>query len=90
MLLGAEDCLNMPLKCRRVRKDANTIIKDTQGNNPRGFDAASRAINCLTRPELSGYIGGKSDGDPGVKTLWRGFRQLQVIMVGKELDAVDD
>ena len=28
---------------------------------------------------LGGFLGRKSDGEPGVKTLWRGFRRLQDI-----------
>ena len=27
--------------------------------------------------KLGGFLGRKSDGEPGVKTLWRGYRPLQ-------------
>jgi len=30
--------------------------------------------------KLGGFIGRKSDGDPGVKTLWRGWQRLQDIV----------
>ena len=29
--------------------------------------------------QLGGFLGRKSDGEPGVKTLWRGYRQLQLL-----------
>lgn len=29
--------------------------------------------------KLGGFLGRKSDGEPGVKTLWRGYRQLQLL-----------
>ncbi|MDA8066904.1 MAG: IS4 family transposase, partial [Thermaerobacter sp.] len=28
---------------------------------------------------LGGFLGRRRDGDPGVKVLWRGFRDLQRI-----------
>ncbi len=38
-------------------------------------DSQLRAI-----AKLGGFIGRKSDGDPGVKTLWRGWQRLQDIV----------
>jgi hypothetical protein len=35
------------------------------------------AIRCIAR--LGGFLNRKSDGDPGVKVLWRGLRRLQDI-----------
>ncbi|PSR20249.1 MAG: hypothetical protein C7B45_15820 [Sulfobacillus acidophilus] len=32
------------------------------------------AVRAMAK--LSGFLGRKSDGEPGVKTLWRGYRQL--------------
>ena len=32
--------------------------------------------------QLGGFIGRKADGDPGVKTLWRGLMRLQDIVLG--------
>ncbi len=31
---------------------------------------------------LGGFLGRKSDGDPGVKTLWRGYQRLQDLLLG--------
>lgn len=35
--------------------------------------------------KLGGFLGRKSDGQPGVKVLWRGFRRLQDLVVVWEL-----
>ncbi len=35
------------------------------------------AIRAMAK--LGGFLGRKSDGEPGVKTLWQGYRQLQVL-----------
>ena len=32
------------------------------------------AVRAMAK--LGGFLGRKSDGEPGVKTLWRGYRQL--------------
>lgn len=34
---------------------------------------------------LGGFLGRKHDGDPGVKTLWRGYQRLQDLLLGYEL-----
>lgn len=34
---------------------------------------------------LGGFIGRKGDGEPGVKTLWRGFHELHLLVLGWEL-----
>jgi hypothetical protein len=31
---------------------------------------------------LGGFLGRKHDGDPGVKTLWRGYQRLQDLLLG--------
>jgi hypothetical protein len=31
---------------------------------------------------LGGFLGRKGDGDPGVKTLWRGYQRLQDLLLG--------
>jgi len=37
-----------------------------------------QAVRAIAK--LGGFIGRKSDGDPGVKTLWRGWQRLQDIV----------
>lgn len=34
---------------------------------------------------LGGFLGRKHDGNPGVKTLWRGYQRLQDLLLGYEL-----
>ena len=41
------------------------------------------AIHVMAK--LGGFLGRKSDGEPGVKTLWRGYRALQLIVLGMQL-----
>lgn len=42
-----------------------------------------------TMSKLVGFIGRASDGDPGVKTLWREYRELQLIILGMRLAQMD-
>jgi hypothetical protein len=37
---------------------------------------------------LGGFLGRKHDGDPGVKTLWRGYQRLQDLLLGYQLRAL--
>jgi Transposase DNA-binding/Transposase Tn5 dimerisation domain len=34
---------------------------------------------------LGGFLGRKGDGDPGVRTLWRGYQRLQDMVLGSQL-----
>lgn len=43
------------------------------------------AVRWIAR--LGGFLGRKSDGAPGVKTLWRGWRRLQDLLAGYHLAA---
>lgn len=36
------------------------------------------AVRAMAK--LGGFLGRNSDGEPGVKTLWRGYRQLQLLV----------
>jgi hypothetical protein len=40
--------------------------------------------------KLGGFLGRKSDGDPGVLTLWRGYQRLQEMIQGYRLKACAD
>jgi hypothetical protein len=42
---------------------------------PKKPPTIKEAIRLIAR--LGGFIGRKSDGDPGVKTIWQGYRRLQ-------------
>jgi hypothetical protein len=34
---------------------------------------------------LGGFLGRKGDGEPGLRTLWRGHQRLQDMLLGYEL-----
>ena len=36
---------------------------------------------------LGGFLARKSDGDPGIKTLWRGYTKLHHLLEGVQLAA---
>jgi hypothetical protein len=54
---------------------AFTSKSQTPAPSPPTLQQAVRAI-----AKLGGFIGRKSDGEPGVKTLWRGWQRLQDIV----------
>ena len=39
--------------------------------------------------KLGGFLGRKSDGEPGIKTLWHGYQALQLIVLGMQLTQRD-
>jgi hypothetical protein len=43
----------------------------------------AEAVRLVAR--LGGFLARRHDGDPGVKTLWRGWRRLEDIMIGVRL-----
>jgi hypothetical protein len=53
---------------------AFTNQSNTPADSPPTLQQAVRAI-----AQLGGFIGRKSDGEPGVKTLWRGWQRFQDI-----------
>jgi len=38
---------------------------------------------------LGGFLGRKGDGDPGVRTLWRGYQRLQDLLLGYRIHKND-
>jgi len=38
---------------------------------------------------LGGFLGRKGDGDPGVRTLWRGYQRLQDLLLGYQIHKHD-
>ena len=42
-------------------------------------------VAVRTMAKLGGFLGRRSDGEPGIKTLWRGYRELQLICWGMRL-----
>lgn len=53
----------------------------------RGQPSAFRTCRTFWRgvAALGGFLGRKSDGDPGWLTLWRGWQQLELLVIGTQL-----
>jgi hypothetical protein len=51
--------------------------------------AESLSVRAFVRgvAKLGGFLGRKHDGEPGVRTLWRGYQRLQDILQGYQLKA---
>lgn len=49
-------------------------------NHPSGSFTVRDFVRGVAR--LGGFLGRKHDGDPGVKTLWRGYQRLQDLLLG--------
>jgi hypothetical protein len=52
-----------------------------------GHGGAAFTVRDLVRglARLGGFLGRQGDGDPGVRTLWRGYQRLQDLLRGYEL-----
>jgi hypothetical protein len=62
-----------------VLRASTPALQEARGSEPT-VRAVVRAI-----AGLGGFIGRTGDGDPGVKTLWRGVQQLHLMALGWEL-----
>jgi Transposase Tn5 dimerisation domain len=63
----------------QVLRASTPILQQTRGSEPT-VRVVVRAI-----AGLGGFIGRTGDGEPGVKTLWRGLQQLHLMALGWEL-----
>jgi hypothetical protein len=63
------------------------IIRRTSQHKGRRFTVRNFVHGVA---KLGGFVGRKSDGDPGVQTLWRGYQRLQDVIEGYELRASAD
>jgi hypothetical protein len=59
---------------------AATVRRQPLPSQPPTLRTAVRMI-----AQLGGFLGRKHDGEPGVKTLWRGYRRLQDLSYGWQL-----
>lgn len=64
-----------PPEIATLERLATTQHPARQAGRPFTLRDAVRAM-----AKLGGFLGRKSDGDPGVKTLWRGYQQLQLLV----------
>jgi hypothetical protein len=74
--------------CERVlsREDWEVLCRATGGGGeiPPTLREAVRRI-----ARLGGFLGRKGDGEPGVKTLWRGLRRLNDMVAGYKLKDIN-
>jgi hypothetical protein len=57
-----------------------------------GLEAADLTVRQFVHgvAKLGGFLGRKHDGEPGVRSLWRGYQRLQDMVVGYELHRSSD
>jgi len=68
-------------------EDEIAVLKGWLGAT--GSKASVRSVREFVRAVaiLGGFLGRKSDGQPGTKTLWQGLRALEVLLIGYRLAA---
>ena len=60
------------------------LVRRVSGHQGRGFSVRD-FVRGVAR--LGGFLGRKGDGEPGVRTLWRGYQRLQDMLLGYQLHA---
>ena len=58
------------------------VIRQYLGHAGRGFTVRDFVRGVA---KLGGFLGRKCDGQPGVRSLWRGYQRLQDMLVGFQL-----
>jgi len=80
--LLAVTCPDHPVDPDEFGPQALAIL-DSQVGKPREGWTCRSVVRAIAR--LGGFIGRKSDGNPGWQTTWRGFQQLMVMVAGYDL-----
>ncbi|MGL4880931.1 MAG: IS4 family transposase, partial [Waterburya sp.] len=57
----------------------------TQKNKPLPIKSPTLREVVRQIASLGGFLGRVGDGEPGVKTLWRGWQRLKDMMIGWQL-----
>lgn len=72
-----------PLEIEVIRRVVPQPVKQPSGP-PRRPTAAYFSVRDFVRSvaKLGGFLGRKSDGEPGVRALWRGYERLQDMVSG--------
>jgi hypothetical protein len=68
-----------PLPREALGPEALQVLEAKQGRPPEGWTYRSTLV-AIAR--LGGFQGRKRDGDPGWRTLWRGWQHLSVLVEG--------
>lgn len=84
--LLAITCPDQPVDLDDMGAEAMAVLESQLGKPPEGWTCRS-VVRALAR--LGGFIGRKSDGEPGWQTIWRGFQKLMVLVEGYNLGRSD-
>jgi len=63
------------------------VVKTVVGHKGRSGFTVRDFVRGVAR--LGGFLGRKGDGDPGVRTLWRGYQRLQDLLLGYQIHEKD-
>jgi hypothetical protein len=81
--------LNMPLRRTLADLPADLLFEDDEWRaafilNKKAALKTVPALNTVIRliAQLGGFLGRKSDGEPGAKTIWLGMRDVAVFVQG--------
>ena len=80
--LLAVTCPDQPVAPEDFGPEALAIL-ESQARKPREGWTCLSVVRAIAR--LGGFIGRKSDGNPGWQTIWRGFQKLMVLVAGYDL-----
>jgi hypothetical protein len=78
----ATTCANDPPEPEEFGPEGLEVLESLFGRPGDGWTNRS-VLRCIAR--LGGFIGRKSDGEPGWLTIWRGWQQLMAMVRGFEL-----
>lgn len=70
---------NEPLPRKVLGPETLEVLEAKQGRPPKGWTYRSTLVAIAM---LGGFQGRKGDGDPGWRTLWRGWLRLSVLVEG--------
>ncbi len=76
-----------PASCAAVLTETERVVLAARMAEVRRPLPADPSLREVVRAiaKLGGFMGRRGDGEPGVKTLWRGFHELQLLVLGWEL-----
>jgi hypothetical protein len=80
--LLAVTCPDQPVDRQEFGPEAMAILESQAGKPHEGWTCRS-VVRAIAR--LGGFIGRKSDGNPGWQTIWRGFQKLMTLVAGYDL-----
>lgn len=74
----------MRLSGRCRASPSRSSKRETSRRSPGDLRLGPPPLNTVVRliAQLGGFLGRKGDGDPGVKTLWLGMRDVAVFVQG--------